>query len=511
MKTIAIPVEEDKGLDSRVSSSFGNGKYYLIVELEDGQARARRSVQAPDTDCSKWSCRATHFLETLPCDVVIAPRLGDRARSLFTESDVEVALGEGATAGEVVAAYAGRKAGAVPVNEYCPHSTKGMATTAVHAGGGDRQTGAVMPPIYQSSTFSFESAAQGAARFAGEDEGYIYTRMGNPTIRALEDSVAQLENGYAGLATASGMAAVATVFMSFLGKDLHVVSTDSVYGPSRVILEKDFSRFGVSCDFVDTSDPREVQKAMRPETRLVFIETPANPTIKLTDIAACAEIAHRHGALLVVDNTFMSPYLQRPFEMGADVVLHSMTKFLNGHSDIVAGMIVPRDESLYAQLYRTLIYLGGTIDPHQAYLVIRGIKTLPLRMDKAQENAMKIARFLEGHEKVEWVRYPGLRSHPQYELAQRQMRGPGALLSFEVKGGVAAGRQLLDRVRVPVLAVSLGGLESLIQHPASMTHAAMTPEARLEAGITDGLVRLSVGCEDCEDIRADLEQALAGI
>jgi methionine-gamma-lyase len=335
--------------------------------------------------------------------------------------------------------------------------------------------------------------------------------MGNPTIRALEDSVAQLENGFAGLATFTGMAAVATVFMAFLGKDLHLVSTDSVYGPSRVVVEKDFSRFGVESSFVDTSDPESVERAMRPNTRLLFIETPANPTIKLSDIAACAAIAHRHEALLVVDNTFMSPYLQRPFEMGADIVLHSMTKFLNGHSDVVAGMIVPRDESLYARIYKTLIYLGGTMDPHQAYLVLRGIKTLPLRMEKSQENAARVAEYLEGHEKVEWVRYPGLKSHPQFDLASRQMKGPGALLSFEVRGGLEAGRKLLDSVRVPVLAVSLGGVESLIQHPASMTHAAMSPEARERARITDGLVRLSVGCEDYEDIREDLERALGEI
>jgi methionine-gamma-lyase len=204
----------------------------------------------------------------------------------------------------------------------------------------------------------------------------------------------------------------------------------------------------------------------------------------------------------------MSPYLQRPFEMGADIVLHSMTKFLNGHTDVVAGMLVPRDENLYSQLYRTLIYLGGTMDPHQAYLVLRGIKTLPLRMEKSQQNADGIARFLEGHPKVEWVRYPGLESHPQRALAQKQMRGPGSLLSFEVAGGLDAGRQLLDTVRVPVLAVSLGGVESLIQHPASMTHASMAPEDRVEAGITDGLVRLSVGCEDYEDLEEDLAQAL---
>lgn len=511
MKRIAIPVDEDKGRDSRVSTSFGGGRFYLVAETVIGNVMSLETRPAPDTDCSKWSCKATEFLRSLRCDVVIAPRLGDRARSIFQASGVEVVGTEAATAGEVLDTYLKQGPHRAAINEYCPHAGEGIFTAAAHAGGIDKSTGAVMPPIYQTSTFAFENAAQGAARFAGEADGYIYSRMGNPTTRALEDSVAQLENGYGALATSTGMAAVATVFTTFLGQGLHVASTDSVYGPSRAILEKDLARFGVEASFVDTADPRKLEEAMRPTTRLVYIETPANPTIKLTDIAACAEIAHRHDALLVVDNTFMSPYLQQPFEMGADIVLHSMTKFLNGHSDVVAGIVVARTPELYRRLYKSLIYFGGTMDPHQAYLVLRGIKTLPLRVDRAQQNATRLAAYLEEHEKVAWVRYPGLESHPQYELAQRQMRGPGALISFEVEGGIDAGRQLLDSVRVPVLAVSLGGVESLIQHPASMTHAGVAPAARLAAGITDGLVRLSVGCEDYEDLRDDLEQALAAI
>jgi methionine-gamma-lyase len=362
-----------------------------------------------------------------------------------------------------------------------------MHTMAAHAGGIDPFTGAVMPPIYQSSTFVFRTAAEGAARFAGEDDGFVYTRMGNPTVKALEDAVARLEGGWGGLATSTGMAAVVTLFLHVLGQGLHVVGTDSLYGPSRVVLERDFSRFGVTADFVDTADLDAVRAAMRPETRLLFLETPANPTI----------------------NTFMSPYLQRPFEWGADVVIHSMTKSLNGHSDVVAGMIVTREEKLWAGIRKTLLYMGGTMDPHQAYLVIRGIRTLPLRVEKAQSNAQAVAEFLEGHEKVAWVRFPGLRSHPQYELARRQMRGPGSVISFELRGGLDAGRKLLDAVRVPALAVSLGGVESLIQHPASMTHAAMGREDREAAGITDGLVRFSVGCEDLADLIADLRHALS--
>jgi methionine-gamma-lyase len=511
MKRIAIPVDENKGRESKVSSSFGGGRYYIVAETVYGAVASLETRAAPDTDCSKWNCKATDFLRSLRCDVVIAPRLGERARSVFQASGVEIVGTEAATAGEVLDAYLQEGPRRSALNEYCPHAGAGIFTTAAHAGGIDRATGAVMPPIYQTSTFAFENAAQGAARFAGEDPGFIYSRMGNPTVRALEDSVAKLENGYGALATATGMAAVATVFTAFLGQGLHVASTDSVYGPSRSILEKDLARFGVDASFVDTADPRKLEKAMRTTTRLVYIETPANPTIKLTDIAACAEIAHAHGALLVVDNTFMSPYLQQPFEMGADVVLHSMTKFLNGHSDVVAGMIVTRTPELYQQVYKSLIYFGGTMDPHQAYLVLRGVKTLPLRVERAQQNAMRLAEYLEQHEKVAWVRYPGLESHPQYELAQRQMRGPGALISFEVRGGIEAGQVLLDSVRVPVLAVSLGGVESLIQHPASMTHAGVAPDARLEAGITDGLVRLSVGCEDYEDLRDDLERALDAV
>ena len=508
MKTIAIPIEEDKGLESKVASNFGDGKYYLIVKTEGTEVVSTEARKAPEKNCSKWSCRAEEFLPTLDCDVIIAPSMGKKARSVSRESGVETADVQGGKARDVLDEYLTHGSGATRINEYCPHSVKGMHTAAAHAGGGDPLTGSVMPPIYQTSTFSFKNAVHGANLFSGQEEGFIYTRMGNPTIRALEDTVTGLEGGFAGLATSSGMAALVSILMTFLGKDLHVVGTDSVYGPSRVVVEKDFSRFGVEYSFVDTSDIEEVKAAVRPNTRLLFIETPANPTIKLTDLAACAEIARDNDALLAVDNTFMSPILQRPFESGADIVFQSMTKFMNGHSDVVAGMIVTRSEELYQSIYKTLIYLGGTMDPHQAYLVIRGIKTLALRVEKAQENAVKIASYLESHPRVEWVRYPGLKSHPQYDLALKQMKGPGSLISFGIKGGLEAGRKVMDTVKVATLAVSLGGVETLIQHPASMTHAAMAPEDRQASGITDGLVRISVGCEDFDDLREDLEQAL---
>jgi methionine-gamma-lyase len=369
-------------------------------------------------------------------------------------------------------------------------------------------TGAVSVPIYQSSTFAFTSAEQGAARFAGEESGYIYTRLGNPTTKALEDAVAILENGYGGLATASGMAAVTTVYTTVLEKDAHVIATAAVYGASRTVLESEFSRFGVAADFVDASDLEAIRERLTPRTKLLYIETPANPTLRLTDIQACAALARERGLVLAVDNTFSSPILQNPLDLGADIVIHSLTKFINGHSDVVGGMIVAREEGLFKRLRKVLQLMGGTMDPHQAWLVLRGLKTLALRVEKAQDNAMRVARFLESHPKVRWVKYPGLPSHPQHELAGVQMKGYGTMLSFGLEGGFEAGRRMMNAVKLCALAVSLGSVESLIQHPASMTHAGVPRRHREEAGITDDLVRLSVGCEGSEDIEADLAQAL---
>jgi len=383
-------------------------------------------------------------------------------------------------------------------------------TQCIHAGPeADPLFGSVAPPIYQTSTFVFRTPEEGAARFAGEDPGYIYTRMGNPTIAMLEGNVAVLEEGETALATSSGMAAASTVFFALLSAGDHVVCSASVYGPSRVVLERDFSRFGVDSTMVDTSDLAKIRDAMTDRTRIVYVETPANPTLAITDLAGAAEIAHEAGALLVVDNTFLSPILQKPFRFGADIVLHSVTKFLNGHADVVGGVLVFRDNELMKKVQGVLHYLGGTMDPHQAWLVLRGIKTLAMRVRTAQGNAQTLAQLLADHPAVEIVRYPGLPGHPQAELISRQMGGPGSLISFDLKGGIEAGRKVLGAVRIPALAVSLGGVESLIQHPASMTHAAVAREDRLAAGITDGLVRLAVGCEDPEDLRADLRQALA--
>ena len=337
----------------------------------------------------------------------------------------------------------------------------------------------------------------------------MYTRIGNPTVKALEDSVAGLENGFGGIATSSGLGAVTTVCMALLEQRTHVVSTASVYGPSRGLLEDHLARFGVEASFVDTSDVGNVESALRPNTKMVYVETPSNPAMQVTDLRAVAALAKAHGSVLVVDNTFASPCLQRPLDLGADVVVHSVTKFINGHADVVGGMIVTRDEALYRRVRPLMVNLGCCMDPHQAFLVLRGLKTLALRVERAQQNAMTIARRLEGHPKVAWVRHLGLESHPQHELAKKQMSGFGSVFSFELKGGVEAGRRLMDNVRLATLAVSLGGVETLIEHPASMTHAGMSRANRVAAGITDGLVRYSTGIEDVDDLVADMEQALA--
>lgn len=387
----------------------------------------------------------------------------------------------------------------------------GINSRLVHGGYHPDATGAVNVPIYQSSTFAFRDADHGAALFAGEEAGWIYTRIGNPTIRALEGGIAELEGGVGGIATSSGLGAVNTLYMAVLSGGRHVVSTGAVYGPSRGLLEKHFARFGVEASFVDSTDPANVRAALRPTTSLVYVETPSNPAMQVTDIARVAEIAHAHGAILAVDNTFASPYLQRPLALGADVVLHSVTKFINGHADVVGGLLVASEPDLVRRLRDVMVTTGCCMDPHQAFLVIRGLKTLGVRLERAQQGAEVIARWLDAHPKVASVRYIGLPSHPQHGLAKRQMRGFGSMIAFELKGGLEAGKKLMDHVRLATLAVSLGGVETLIEHPASMTHASLSREAREAAGFTDGLVRYSVGIEDADDLIADLDQALASV
>ncbi len=384
----------------------------------------------------------------------------------------------------------------------------GFSTKLIHAGEIDDQFGAATVPIYQTSTFSFSSADEGAKCFAGESNGYIYTRINNPTIDALERQLAALEKGYRGIAVSSGMAAVNVIYQALLVTGDHMISTDAVYGPSRAVMENHYSKFGIESTYINTTKIENIENAFRPNTKLLYIETPANPTMDITDVKKCAELAHKHGALLAVDNTFCSPYLLNPLELGADIVFHSMTKFINGHADIVAGAIVAKEKIVYDKLRSIMVSMGFNMDPHQAYMVLRGIKTLAIRIDRAVENAQKVAEFLENHPKVAWVKYPGLKSHPQYELGKKQMKASGSMISFGLKGGFNAAKILMDNVHLALLAVSLGGVETLIQHPASMTHSKVNSENKLIAGITDDLVRFAVGIEDVEDIINDLKHGL---
>ncbi len=381
----------------------------------------------------------------------------------------------------------------------------------VHAGVGECEFGAVVPPIYQTSTFKFESAAHGAALFKGEKNGYIYTRMKNPTVEAMEDAIAALENGHKALGCGSGMAAISTIFTALVKSGDHVICSKSVYGPTTTLLATIFSKFGVETTFVDTDIDGEIEKAIKPNTTVVYVETPGNPTLAISDLQKAADAAHKNNALLVVDNTFMSPALQNPFTFGADIILHSMTKFLNGHADVVAGIIVVKTEEMYLLMRKTLNQMGGVIDPFNSFLVHRGLKTLALRMEKHSSNSQIIAEYLEKHPKVEWVRFPGLKSDPGYEVGQKQHKAPGGMIAFELKGGFKAGETVMNNVKFCQLAVSLGGVESLVQHPASMTHLSMGEAARKAAGITEGLVRLSVGIENVQDIIDDLEQAFEKI
>lgn len=381
----------------------------------------------------------------------------------------------------------------------------------VHGGEIDDEMGSVVTPIYQTSTFKFKDAQQGANRFAGKEEGYIYTRLGNPTIKALEKKLALLEHGYDALACASGMAAVNTALLSLLQAGDHMISTDAIYGCTFDVFTESYLKFGIDISFVDTSNLDLIEKNIKPNTKVIYMETPANPTLKIADIEAICKIAKQHNIYVVVDNTFASPILQNPIDFGADLVVHSLTKFINGHADIVGGAVIAKTKDLYNIIYPTFKNMGFNMDPHQAFLVDRGSKTMNLRVLKCQENAQKVAEFLEKHNKVASVAYPGLKSHPQYDLAKKQMRGAGSMISFELKGGYAAGQKLMNSVKLITLAVSLGGIESLIQHPASMTHAHVSEEAKKAAFITDGLVRLSVGIEDIEDLLEDLDQALQKI
>ena len=387
----------------------------------------------------------------------------------------------------------------------------GFSTRAIHYGyNAQENNGAVIPPVYMTSTFAFATAEYGAGCFAGEEKGHFYTRISNPTLALLETRMAALENGEAGVAFSSGMGAIAATFWTLLRPGDEIIVNRTLYGCTFALLHHGIGEFGVVVKHVDMSNPAELEAAISPATRMIYFETPANPNMQLVDIAAVSSIAHRHSNMLVVvDNTYCTPYLQRPLELGADVVVHSATKYLSGHSDITAGMVVTRQnlaDRIRLQGLKDLT--GAVLSPHDAHLLMRGIKTLALRMDRHCSSAQAIAQILQEHPAVEWVAYPGLPTFPQYELATRQMKLPGGMIAFELKGGMAAGQRFMNALQLFSRAVSLGGAESLAQHPASMTHSTYTLEERALHGISEGLVRLAVGLEDVADLLADIEQAL---
>jgi cystathionine beta-lyase/cystathionine gamma-synthase len=375
----------------------------------------------------------------------------------------------------------------------------GFATTAIHAGSEpDEATGAVTVPIYQTSTYAQDAL--------GKNKGYEYARTQNPTRSAVERNVAALEGGRFGYAFASGMAAIdATLRLVKAGE--HVIVSDNTYGGTARLFNRILANYNLTFDYVDTSDPLNVEAALKPNTKMVFLETPTNPVMILTDLKEVSEIAHRAGARVVCDNTFMSPYLQRPLEFGCDIVVHSTTKYLNGHSDGVGGMVVLNDEEDANWIGFVQNSAGAILSPFDSWLVLRGTKTLALRMEQHDKTGRAVAAFLEEHPKVKKVYYPGAASHPQHALARRQQHGFGGMVSFDV-GSLEAARKVLESVKLCTLAESLGGVETLISHPATMTHASVDEAKRQRLGITDGLVRISVGIEDTDDIIADLDQAL---
>ena len=389
----------------------------------------------------------------------------------------------------------------------------GLGTTAIHAGTLKNLYGTLAMPIYQTSTFIFDSAEQGGRRFALEEAGYIYTRLGNPTTTVLENKIAALEEGEAAVATSSGMGAISSTLWTVLKAGDHVVTDKTLYGCTFALMCHGLTRFGIEVTFVDTSNLDEVKNAMKENTRVVYLETPANPNLKIVDLEALSKLAHTNpNTLVIVDNTFATPYMQKPLKLGADIVVHSVTKYINGHGDVIAGLVITNKELADQIRFVGLKDMtGAVLGPQDAYYIIRGMKTFEIRMERHCKNAKKVVEFLNKHSKIERVYYPGLETHPGHEIAKKQMKDFGAMISFELKGGFEAGKTLLNSLKLCSLAVSLGDTETLIQHPASMTHSPYTKEEREAAGITDGLVRLSVGLENVEDIITDLEQGLEKI
>lgn len=386
----------------------------------------------------------------------------------------------------------------------------GPATRAIHHGYDPAKNDfALTPPLHLTSTFAFPDAETGGALFAGEAEGHIYSRISNPTVALLEARIANLEGAEAGLATASGMGAISSLMWTLLKPGDEIITDKTLYGCTFAFMRDGLSRFGIKITHVDLRAPENLAAAISGKTRLVYFETPANPNMRLVDIRAAARIAHEAGALVAVDNTYATPLLTRPIELGADFVVHSATKYLGGHGDLVAGMVLGRAEAIKeVRMVGVKDMTGSVMSPFNAMLVMRGLKTLQLRMARHCESGLRVARWLEAQPGVETVYYPGLESHPQHELAKRQMPGFGGMIALELKGGYEAGIAMMNRLRMIRRAVSLGDAETLVQHPASMTHSTYSGEERIEHGISDGLVRLSVGLEDAEDILADLADAL---
>lgn len=371
--------------------------------------------------------------------------------------------------------------------------------------------GALSAPLYQTSTFSFANAAQGAARFAGEEQGFIYTRLGNPTTQELEQKVAQLENCEAAAATATGMGAVSASVLSFLQQGDHLVASSALYGCTFAFFAHMLPRFGIEVTFVDMTNEAELRGAVKANSKMIFAETPINPTMAVLDLSLIADVAKQHQLISVIDNTFLTPLLQQPTSFGIDIVVHSATKYLNGHGDVVAGLVCGTEEHINLIKMTVLKDIGATISPHDAWLINRGLKTLAVRMERHCASAQVVAEYLEQHPLVSKVYYPGLKSHPGHQFIGSQMKAAGGVIAFEIKGSLEDGETFINNTQLCTLAVSLGDAETLIQHPASMTHSPYTPEERAAAGISDGLIRLSVGLEDVNDIINDLKIAFTFI
>ena len=388
----------------------------------------------------------------------------------------------------------------------------GFATRQIHAGKHDNGVGALCTPIYQTSTFEFDTVQQGGARFAGQEEGYIYSRLGNPSLTQVEEKLAALEGGEAALATASGMGAISSALWSSVEAGDEIVASDTLYGCTFALLNHGMTKFGVKVTLTDLSDIENLKKNLTDKTRVVYFETPCNPTLKVVDIAEVAKIAHEYNKNIrvIVDNTFCSPYIQQPLSLGADVVVHSATKYINGHGDVIAGFVISDAEFIgKCRMFGLKDMTGAVMSPFNAFLIARGLKTLDIRMERHSANAMKVARFLHDHPAIDKVYYPGLEDFEGHEIAKKQMHGGfGGMMSVDIKGGMDAVRIVMNNVKVFSLATSLGNVDSLIQHSPSMSHFDMTPEERYASEIYDGQVRLSIGIEDADDLAADFENAL---